>query len=167
MPRRSRHFIIFLKEFPWVIDSRWTLVADEHRYSDLLRDEFPDSDTIPEVNRRIDFLCVSEGTHLVVVEIKRPQSKASMEALEQIEDYVNFVRNEIDKTTGPDRQYETATGYLLCGDLVDDYRVRGKRNNLEKAQIYVKRYGGLLETVRRSHTKILERYNQLQEKKKN
>ena len=157
----------FLKEFPWVIDSRWTLVADEHRYSDLLRDEFPDSDTIPEVNRRIDFLCVSEGTHLVVVEIKRPQSKVSMEALDQIEDYVNFVRNEIDKTTGPDRQYETATGYLLCGDLVDDYRVRGKRNNLEKAQIYVKRYGGLLETVRRSHTKILERYNQLQEKKKN
>ena len=100
----------FLKEFPWIIDPRWTLVADECRYSDLLQDEFPESDTIPEVDRRIDFLCVSEGTHLVVVEIKRPQSKASMEALEQIEDYVNFARNEIDKTTGPDRQYETAKG---------------------------------------------------------
>ena len=155
----------FLKEFPWVIDPRWTLVADERRYSDLLRDEFPESDTIPEVDRRIDFLCVSEGTHLVVVEIKRPQSKASMEALEQIEDYVNFVRNEIDKATGPDRQYETATGYLLCGDLVDNYRVRGKRNNLEKAQIYIKRYGDLLEMVQRSHTEFLERYSELQEAK--
>ena len=31
----------FLKKFPWVLDPRWTLVADEHRYSDLLRDQFP------------------------------------------------------------------------------------------------------------------------------
>ena len=155
----------FLKEFPWVIDPRWTLVADEHRYSALLRETFPESDTLPEVDRRIDFLCVNEGTHLVVVEIKRPHSKTSMEALEQIEDYVNFVRNEIDKTTGPDRQYETATGYLLCGDLVDDYRVRGKRNNLEKAQIYIKRYGDLLEKVQQSHTEFLKRYNDLREAK--
>lgn len=151
----------FLKEFPWVIDPRWTLVADEHRYSDLLRDTFPESDTLPEVDRRIDFLCVNEGTHLVVVEIKRPQSKASMEALEQIEDYVNFVRNEIDKTT----QYETATGYLLCGDLVDHYRVRGRCKNLEKAQIYIKRYDDLLKMVKDLHTEILDRYNDLREAK--
>ena len=65
----------FLKEFPWVIDPRWTLVADERKYSGLLRDTFPESDTIPDVDRRIDFLCVSEGTHLVVVEIKRPTVK--------------------------------------------------------------------------------------------
>ena len=88
-----------------------------------------------------------------------------MEALEQIEDYVNFVRNEIDKTPGPDRQYVTATGYLLCGDLVDNYRVRGKRNNLAKAQIYIKRYGDLLEMVQRSHTEFLKRYKELKEAK--
>ena len=155
----------FLKEFPWVIDPRWTLVADEAKYSDLLRDTFSESDTLPEIDRRIDFLCVNEGTHLIVVEIKRPQSKVSMEALEQIEDYVNFVRNEIDKTTGPDRQYETATGYLLCGDLVDDYRVRGRCKNLEKAQIYIKRYGDLLKMVKDLHTEILDRYNDLREAK--
>lgn len=155
----------FIKEFPWVIDPRWTLVANEHRYSDLLRETFPESNSLPEMDRRIDFLCVNEGTHLVVVEIKRPHSKVSMKELEQIEEYVNFVRSEIDKTTGPDRQYETATGYLLCGDLVDSYSVRGRRNNLEKAQIYIKRYGDLLEKVRRSHTEFLERYNQLQKKR--
>ena len=155
----------FLKEFPWIINPRWTLVADEIRYTELLRDTFPESDDIPEADRRIDFLCVSEGTHLVVVEIKRPQSKASMDALEQIEDYVNFVRDQIDRTTDPDHQYETAMGYLLCGDLVDDYRVRGRRKNLEKAQIYIKRYGDLLGMVQRTHTEFLERYNQLRETK--
>ena len=32
----------FLKEFPWVIDLRWTLVEDEVNYSQLLRKEFPE-----------------------------------------------------------------------------------------------------------------------------
>ena len=63
----------FLKEFPWVIDPRWTLVDDEVRYSDLLRGKFPEASDAPESDRRIDFLCVREGTNLVVVEIKRPQ----------------------------------------------------------------------------------------------
>lgn len=155
----------FLKEFPWVIDPRWTLVADEIRYTQLLRDTFPENDDVPETDRRIDFLCVSEGTHLVVVEIKRPQSKASMDALEQIEDYVNFVRDQIDRTTDPDHRYETATGYLLCGDLVNNYKVTGRCRNLEKAQIYIKRYGDLLGTVQRTHTEFLDRYNQLKEAK--
>ena len=31
----------FLTEFPWVIDPRWTLIADEVNYSRLLRERFP------------------------------------------------------------------------------------------------------------------------------
>ena len=46
-------------------------------------------------NKRIDFLCVGEGTNLVVVEIKRPQLKASVKDLDQIEEYVNFTRDQI------------------------------------------------------------------------
>ena len=155
----------FLKEFPWVIDPRWTLVADEHRYSDLLRETFPESDTLPDVDKRIDFLCVSEGTHLVVVEIKRPKSKASIDALDQIEEYVSFMRDHIDRTTDPDHQYKEVTGYLLCGNLVDTYQVRGKRDNLAKAQIYIRRYEDLLNIVQQSHAEFLKRYNELQEAK--
>ena len=82
----------FLKEFPWVIDPRWTLVADEISYTQILRNEFPESN-IAERDRRIDFLCVSESTNLVVVEIKRPGVKVSKKDLDQIEDYVSFMRN--------------------------------------------------------------------------
>ena len=155
----------FLKEFPWVIDPRWTLVADEVRYSQLLRDEFPeDSDDLAS-DRRIDFLCVGEGTNLVVVEIKRPQSKASVKDLDQIEDYVNFMRDHIQRTTDREYKYDEVTGYLLCGDLVDTYQVRGKRNNLADARIYVRRYMDLLDMVQRAHSEFLQRYNQLREAK--
>ena len=157
----------FLREFPWVIDPRWALVADEVTYSQLLRDTFPEGSEVPEENRRIDFLCVREGTNLVVVEIKRPGSKVSVDALNQIEEYVIFLRVHIQGTTDPDYQYQEVTGYLLCGDLADTYQVIGKRQNLARAQIYVRRYIELLDMVKRNHQEFLTRYHQLRKAKEN
>ena len=155
----------FLKEFPWVIDPRWSLVDDEVRYSDLLRDRFPEDDDVPESDRRIDFLCVREGTNLVVVEIKRPSSKASLKDLDQIEDYVSFMRDHIRQTSDPENKYAEVTGYLLCGGLVDTYRVREKNLILSNSQIYIRKYMDLLGMVKRAHDEFLDRYNQLQKAK--
>ena len=155
----------FLKLFPWVLDPRWTLVADEKRYSALLRETFPESDDIPEVDRRIDFLCVSEGTHLVVVEIKRPKSIIRRKELDQIEDYVTFIEGQIRGTTDPSFLYDGVTGYLLGGDVANDNEVQAKMARLAQTRIYVRRYINLLEMVEKSHAEFLERYNQLQKKK--
>ena len=155
----------FLKEFPWVIDPRWTLVDDEVRYSDILREQFPEPADLPEKDRRIDFLCVRESTNLVVVEIKRPNLRASMNELNQIERYVSFVRDHVARTTDPEYRYENVMGYLLCGNTVDTFEVRGKRENLAKAQIYVKLYSDLLDMAQRIHKKFIIRYNQLKEAK--
>ena len=65
----------YLKEFPWVIDPRWSMVDDEVTYSKLLNNKFPVPDNELDENKRIDFLCVRESTNLVVVEIKRPTIK--------------------------------------------------------------------------------------------
>ena len=154
----------FLKKFPWVLDPRWTLVADEHRYSDLLRDQFPGSDDIPDVDRRIDFLCVREGTHLVVVEIKRPHSRIRKKELDQIENYVTFIEGQIRGTSDPDLRYDNVTGYLLGGEVSDDNEVQAKMTRLSQTNIYVRRYSDLLERVEVLHAKFLERYNQLQAK---
>ena len=156
----------FLKEFPWVIDPRWTLIDDEVTYSQVLRDQFPIDERVLENNRRIDFLCVRESTNLVVVEIKRPESKVSVDELNQIEEYVSFMRDYVRRTTDPDYQYEAVTGYLLCGNMVDTYRVREKRQNLSNSSIYIRRYMDLLGTVKRIHSEFIERYNQLQKIKK-
>ena len=152
----------FLKEFPWVIDPRWTLVADEVRFSTLLKQQFPDGDS-EEKDRRIDFLCVRESTNLVVVEIKRPNKRASNRDLAQIERYVGFVRDQVQRTTDPSRT-QSVVGYLLCGNLVDTWEVRQKRANLENSQIYVRRYGDLLDMVKRMHREFIERYEQLRER---
>ena len=155
----------FLREFPWVIDPRWDLVADEISYTSLLREHFPQNSDVPETNRRIDFLCVSERTNLVVVEIKRPKSQASWEDLDQIEDYVGFMRDRIKQTT--ESPYRDVTGYLLCGSLRDHYKVREKKDNLAAARIYVKMYTDLLDTAKRVHAKFLKRYKELREARQN
>ena len=153
----------FLKEFPWVIDPRWTLVDDEVRYSDLLRQNFNEPDEVPESDRRIDFLCVRESTTLVVVEIKRPSSKrkASRKELDQIEEYVDFVRDHAKNTTDPAASYQDVVGYLLCGDLIDHWKVRQKVQNLRRARIYVRRYADLLEMVKKAHQEFIRRYEKL------
>ena len=154
----------FLKEFPWVIDPRWTLVDDEVTYSQLLRDEFPEENDSEE-NKRIDFLCVRDGTNLAVVEIKRPESRVSRKELDQIENYVIFMRDYIERTSDPDYKLEEVTGYLLCGNLANTAHVRQKRKNLERSQIYIRLYIDLLDMVKRVHDEFLKRYNQLREAK--
>lgn len=155
----------FLKEFPWVIDPRWTMVDDEVWFSRLLREEFPEPPELEEGDRRIDFLCVGESANLVVVEIKRPGHKASVKDLNQIEEQVSFVRDRISRSTDPERRYQTATGYLLCGNLVDNFRVREKRKNLADARIHVRLYSDLLETAQRVHKEFINRYDELKEAK--
>ena len=150
----------FLKEFPWVIDPRWTLVADEVRFSAMLKKEFPDSH-VAEKDRRIDFLCVRESTNLVVVEIKRPGNKASNRELEQIMRYVAFVRDHVQRTTDPELANRNVVGYLLCGELVDTWEVRGRKEMLANSQIFVRRYGDLLDMVKRMHGEFMKRYDQL------
>lgn len=153
----------FLKEFPWVIDPRWTLIADEVHYSRLLKERFPESDTVPESDRRIDFLCVGSGMDLYVVEIKRPSLNASRKHLDQIEDYVIFMRGEIRTSTDPDHRYTNVIGYLICGDMVSTPELEEKRKILEDTRIYVRLYRDLLSQVQGIHEQFLERYRELQE----
>ena len=150
----------FLREFPWVLDPRWTLIADEVRYSKILRDRFGDDDR-PEPDRRIDFLCVREATQLVVVEIKRPHVKATTRELRQIEEYVHFMRAQVQQTSDPDVGVDDVVGYLLVGDVAPDPLVREKQRSLSQTRIYVRRYGDLLDMVVNDHREFLERYERL------
>lgn len=153
----------FLKEFPWVLDPRWSLVADEHQYSDMLRENFPTDDAAEiDDDRRIDFLCIRESDNLVVVEIKRPKAKVSTKQLDQIKDYVHFIRDAVSRTTDPAFKNKHVTGYLLCGDTADTYKVREGLKTLEKDNIYLRKYSDLLSMVEANHKDILARYDQLQ-----
>lgn len=150
----------FFKEFPWALDPRWHLVADEVRYSQLLREHFPDSD-LPEKDRRIDFLCVAEGSTLVVVEIKRPHSVATSREFSQIRDYIIFLRQLFQRSTDEQYRPSNVVGYLFCGSISNDPAVSVEMDMLRATQIYVRQYSDLLGMVKKSHNEFLDRYEAL------
>ena len=152
----------YLKQFPWVIDPHWTLVDDEVTYTQLLNNEFPEDADVPEENKRIDFLCVNEGTNLSVVEIKRPQSRVSLKELNQIKDYIIFMRHYVQVSNAPEFANKPVKGYLLCGSMVDTVKARGEKEILENSDIYIVRYSDLLRKVEKLHKAFRDRYNQLQ-----
>jgi hypothetical protein len=156
----------FLREFPWVLDPRWQMVDDEVRYSQILRDRYPEGEDVPEQDRRIDFLCVRESDTLVVVEIKRPNSRVSRKELGQIEDYVLFMRAYVSGATDAEYSPSQVVGYLLCGSTVDTPEVREKKRSLAGDNIYVRKYSDLLGMVKRTHREFLEKYEELRRLKK-
>ena len=156
----------FLKEFPWVLDPRWTLVDDEVRYSELLNDQFPEPEDLPEKDKRIDFLCIREGNDLLVIEIKRPSATASMKEFNQIREYVRFVQARVSRTTDPNFRYKSVMGYLFSGRIADHAEARIEKENLAKLDIYVRQYSDLLDMVQRLHKDFVDRYDRLRETKK-
>lgn len=148
----------FFKEFPWVLDPRWTTFEDEVTYTDLLKDKFPDQEV--GENRRIDFLCVGFGDTIHVVELKRPGYKIKLKDLEQIRRYVAFVKGQL----GTDTQfgYKDAAGYLVCGEISKDNEIREMIKMNSDSRVYTRRYTDLLSMAERLHRDYIIKYDQIQ-----
>lgn len=141
----------FLVDNPWLLDPTWDYLDDEITYRELLLKNFPESEEIPEENRRIDFLCLGYGNTLNVIELKRPGFTISRKALEQLEDYIDFVRSHF----GTDhRSYRTAVGYLIGGHLSRE--ARDKATRLEQHAMYVRTFGDLERVTLQVHRRFLE-----------
>lgn len=154
----------YFKEFPWVLDPRWTDYQDEVYYADLLRKKFPDIEK-PEENRRIDFMAIGFGDTVHVIELKRPGTHIGKGELQQIEDYVLFIRSRL-AGTDPHVSYHDAAGYLICEEMVDAGENKERIKNLEKNRIYIRQYSELLSMARRLHQKYIELYEALKLKYK-
>ena len=46
----------FLAGYPWILDPSWTIAYDEVYYSKLLKDHFKEPDSLPEINRSLDWI---------------------------------------------------------------------------------------------------------------
>lgn len=117
-------------------------------FSELLREEFPDSD-LDEQDRRIDFVCIGTGDTVHVVELKRPGHKIDADDLEQLLSYVAFVKDRLGNV--PERNYRDASGYIVCGEISKDSLTNVKINVLRESRMYVKRYDDLIIVAQKLH----------------
>ena len=91
----------------------------------------------------MDFLCTNDGGLIRIIELKRPSIKITSVQLNQIAQYVEFIKNHY---PGNAQQVQ---GYLISDKMTYDPGVQLQIEALESKGIYVKSYSDLLAEARR------------------
>ncbi|MCF2909675.1 ATP-binding protein [Pseudoalteromonas sp. DL2-H2.2] len=147
----------FLKKFSWLLDPRILEFKDEVKYSQLLKESFPEED-LEEKNRRIDFLCSNAlGDILYVIEIKRSNYKVDLRSLEQAYRYGAFLKHKYASTTG----FSKVVCFVVGGQKnSSDYLFSDKeRTYIQSGEVFVKTYVELLEQSKEYHKEFIEAYD--------
>jgi len=147
----------FLKKFSWLLDPRILEFKDEVKYSQLLKENFPE-DELEESDKRIDFLCSNAlGEILYVIEIKRSKYKIDDKALEQAYRYGAFLKNKYASHSG----FSQVVCYVVGGEKrTNDYMFDEKEKTYAKSgEVFVKTYIELLEQSKEYHKEFIEAYD--------
>lgn len=130
-----------LRDNVWLLEPAWSEAQVEQHYTRLIAEYAKEKDAIPDKNRRIDILGVSDGKELTIVEIKKPQKTLELADLNQIEDYVDWARTNLIGTGNDSVRY--VRGLLVVGNLGSSAQLIRKRERLEGSDIRVQTYSDL------------------------
>lgn len=150
----------FFVQFPWLLDPRIMNFKDEVRYSTLLREEFKD-DSLPVVDRRLDFLCHNFVGQLFIIELKRPSKILSSDELEQAMEYVDFIQKHLGN-----ENINKVSCYLIGKKLSDSSIVQRKADSYRRSgDVIVRTYDELLSAAMKYHSEFIDKYEELNKSK--
>lgn len=149
----------YLKEHPWLIDPRWTMLTHETSLDRIIADHFGDATLAKEAEgkRRPDYFCLGslyQTAH--VVEVKRPGTSVGQRELDQLRDYVYFLRTRLQEGATADAyRRRTISGLLIAdhirpGDqqIADTYQRDGVFD--------IRKWHNLLDTTEMLHAEYLD-----------
>jgi hypothetical protein len=145
----------FLAKYPWILDPSWTITYNEVRFSQLLREKFPD-DGLDEQDRRIDFVCHGAGDTIHIVELKRPGHSINAKDLDQLLSYVTFVKSKLGNDPNS-RSYSSVSGYLVGGKTIQTEDFKARKGMWEKDRLHVRLYEDLLVVAQKLHEEYAKR----------
>jgi len=145
----------FLRTHPWLVNPQWEMLHHEKSLDTLLRNRFKTKATKGKQGaKRIDFFCLASSRQYEVVELKRPGQVVGQKELDQLRDYVFFLREHADKSNDPATKVDRVGGILVYSDVKSG--MRQHVNALHKEQIYVQTWDILLKTTEELHREFLD-----------
>ena len=151
----------YLRDHPWLIDPKWTMLTHERSLDNLICNEFNLS--VPkskEGRRRLDFFCLGDLQTAYIVETKRPGVLVGEDEFQQLAGYVHFLRQRL-QGGATDNTYKRA---VVKGLLIAD-RIRrgdeGHANAMQEAGVFdVRTWDNLLTTAESMHKEFLDAVTQ-------
>jgi RecB family endonuclease NucS len=144
----------FLFKHPWLIDVEWQVVEHERRLETILIEHFKlDTDAGEESERRVDFFCLGTRGRYLIVEVKRPGQTIGKREVEQILDYVRYLRQQA-PTTGQERAPAYYEGVLVGHHLSEEGL--GWAQIAANSGVTVRPWNELFDVAERIHRVYLE-----------
>lgn len=144
-----------LREHPWIIDPMWQVLHHERSLERVLRETFH-SDSNENDQRRLDFLCVGDSAHAIVVEVKRPGLNVGLKELSQLRGYVNTLRDRNEKGGNLSTQRSQIDGVLIFSGLKDEPGITSEIAEMKRAGYRIAPWDHLLEAAEQLHRSYLE-----------
>ena len=111
----------YLKEHPWLIDPRWTMLTHETSLDRIITEHFGGAVLTKEAEgkRRPDYFCLGDKYQTAhVVEVKRPGNSVGRKELDQLRDYVHILRSRLqDSATADVYRRRTVSGLLIADGI--------------------------------------------------
>ena len=146
----------YIEKHPWLINPGWESFKRETSIDKWLYDKFGMPRSKDASGRTIpDYFCIGDTRTVQIIELKRPGETAGIKEMDQIRDYVFYVRERGEKeATAGSLKKEITEGLLICGCPAD-----GTKHHIEalrKTQIVVWTWDYLLRTAETLHRDFLE-----------
>ena len=106
-------------------------------------------------------MCTDESGVIHVIELKRPNIRITLKEIQQIAEYVKFLKMHYKNTITEIR------GYLISDNMKFDDGVDIIIDGLRSQNIYVKSYSDLLAEARRYNKSLYDMYTKIDEAKGN
>jgi len=152
------HMQDYVKEHPWLIDPKWTMLVHEQSLDRLLCEEFklPRSGE-KEGAQRLDFFCLGDRYRTAhVVETKRPGDLVGRVEFDKLRDYVLFLRKRLqDESTDPNYKRTLVRG-LLIADRVREGDEEHAKSHQSAGTFDIRTWTNLLTTTEVLHKEFLD-----------
>ena len=152
-----------IKEFPWILDPRWSLLGDEVDLESLQEHYEPTFD--PETGQRLDFLFVLKPRapapldEILIVEIKRGMKsngkahRVSEDEVNKFHSYVLGVYADYNRNSTP----PAVSGLMIANGYTERAnRTRRSLEQVREVKLEFQTWDNVIENTRRLHTGWLE-----------
>lgn len=148
----------YLRDHPWLIDPKWTMLVHERSLDTLIVDKFGlEKSGAEDGSRRLDFFCLGDRYKTAhVVEAKRPNALVGRKEFDQLRDYVLLLRQELnDQVTDEEHKRTTIRGLLIADRIRPDDRIHAQTHQ-NSGVFDIRPWGNLLLAAETMHQEFLD-----------